>query len=179
MIQLLSMKVIGLNEDVMTREEWISYAGKFSVRDAELLSRSFETIMKNVYASEGYPWSPYRCISPAMNGFIGIWNWDSAFHAIGVARWDVQLARESILGFLQFQRKDGLIPDVVWEDGRMEDSFSKPPVFPWAVEIVYRYEPNLTFLENVYPKLVQNEEYWIKNRCYEGLFFYDADNKER
>lgn len=71
-----------------------------------------------------------------------------------------------------------LLPDVIWENGNMVDTFSKPPLFPWAVEIVYRQDPNPAFLESVYPKLVLNEAYWTSNRCYEGLFYYDADQKE-
>ena len=162
----------------MIRDEWITFAQNFSHRDSELLIRAYDTLMANVYPDKGYSWSPYRCIAPGMNAFTGIWNWDSAFHAIGVSRWDAALARESILGFLKFQRPDGLLPDVIWENGNMVDTFSKPPVFPWAVKIVYKKEPDLAFLKSVYPQLVQNEAYWVKNRSYEGLFYYDADHKE-
>lgn len=162
----------------MTREEWMEFAKTFPPREAELLKRSYDTLMGNVYETEGYLWSPYRCISPGKGHFRGIWNWDSAFHAVGVSRWDTQLAKESILGFLQFQRKDGLIPDVIWESGDIVDTFSKPPVFPWAVEIVYKRSHDMEFLKTVYPKLVLNETYWVKNRCYKGLFYYDAENKE-
>lgn len=63
----------------MLREEWITFAKNFRPRDSELLIRSYDTLMGNVYADEGYLWSPYRCISPGMNNFTGIWNWDSAF----------------------------------------------------------------------------------------------------
>ena len=147
-------------------------------RNTELLARARTILTKNIYPSSNFPWSPYRCISPAMGRFKGIWNWDSAFHAIGISRWDTELAKESIYGFLQFQRTDGLLPDVIFEDGRIVDSFSKPPVFPWAVEIIYKRDGDIKFLEEVYPKLVLNEAYWVNNRCFEGLFYYDAENNE-
>lgn len=147
-------------------------------RDKELAKRAYCTLMGNVYPNEGFLWSPYRCITPGKNNFHGIWNWDSAFHAVGVSRWDIQLAKESILGFLQFQREDGLLPDVIWENGEIVSTFSKPPVFAWAAEIVYKRDKNIDFIKEIYPKLVRNMDYWLKNRCYDGLFFYDADNKQ-
>lgn len=147
------------------------------IRDKELIVRAYNTLMSNVYPTEGFLWSPYRCISPGKNNFPGIWNWDSAFHAAGVSRWDTKLAKESIVGFLQFQREDGLIPDVIWENGVIESSFSKPPLFAWAAEIIYNRDKDISFIQEVYPKLVKNAEYWLNNRCCNGLFFYDADNK--
>ena len=86
-------------------------------RNQELLARAKETFMSNVYESEGYPWSPYTCVSPTKTRFNGIWNWDSAFHAVGALRWDAQLAKDCILGFFKFQREDGLLPDAIMADG--------------------------------------------------------------
>lgn len=148
------------------------------MRNSELLKRTEEILLKNMYEPEGHPWSPYRCITPGKDWFRGIWNWDSAFHAIGMARINPELARESILGFLQFQREDGFLPDVIWEDGKIVDWLSKPPVFAYACEIVYNADNNLDFLKEVYPKLKLNAEWWYKNRYCDGLFYYDAENKE-
>ena len=159
------------------KETWLK-SNKFnSKRDYELAGRAYDVLMGNLYPDKGFLWSPYRCISPGQNNFCGIWNWDSAFHAIGVSHWDTSLAKESILGFLQFQRKDGLFPDVIWEDGGIESSFGKPPVFAWAAETIYKQDKEIDFLKAVYPKLILNEDYLTKNRCYNSLFFYDADNK--
>lgn len=150
-----------------------------SARDKELCERAYEIFMDNVYLDEGYLWSPYRCISPGKNHFTGIWNWDSAFHAVGVSRWNTELAKESILGFFQFQREDGLLPDVICENGEIIGSFSKPPLFAWATEIVYKRDNNIDFLKEAYPVLAKNLNYWEQNRCHEGLFHYDADDKEK
>ncbi len=147
-------------------------------RDAELLRRTEEIFRKNIYDSGEFPWSPYRCICPAKGHFAGIWNWDSAFHAIGMARIDTTLAKESILGFLQFQRQDGLLPDVIFEDGRIENEYSKPPVFALATEVVYKADGDKNFLQDVYPSLKKNVEFWDKLRCDRGLYHYDCDNKQ-
>lgn len=162
----------------ISKAAWLSQCEVKNERDQILLSRSYDTLMGNLYDREGYPWSPYRCISPGKGYFKGIWNWDSAFHAIGVSRWDMELAKESILGFLKFQTKDGLIPDVVWEHGFVESRHSKPPVFAWACCILNQKEQDADFLKKVYPMLVKNEAYWMKNRCKDGLLFYDAEDRE-
>lgn len=163
----------------MTHHEWAAFAATFPRREADLLLRSYQTIMNNVYAPDaGYRWSPYRCITPSMHRFTGIWNWDSAFHAIGVSRWDTALAQESIVGFLQFQRPDGLLPDVIFESGGIVNTFSKPPVFAFAAETVFRRGGDCAFLQTVYPPLAANAAYWEAHRQTDGLFYYDADNPE-
>lgn len=52
--------------------------------DFELLNRAKATILGNQITGDA--WMPYR----------GIWNWDSAFHAIGISHWDDTLAREQL-----------------------------------------------------------------------------------
>lgn len=162
----------------MTKKEWIQFANTKSDRDSDLLIRAYNTLMSNVYESGDYLWSPNRCICPGKNNFAGIWNWDSAFHAVGVSYWDTALAKENILGFLKFQREDGLLPDVIRENGEIINTFSKPPLFPWAVERVYKKDKDIDFLKKVYPILTLNESFWTSQRLYQGLFYYDADNKE-
>lgn len=143
-----------------------------------LLGRAYETLQKNIYDPRGYPWSPYRLVSPGRPRFPGVWNWDTAFHSYGIARWDPQLAREGILGFLQFQGENGLLPDVVFEDGRVATTYSKPPVFAWAAWRVYQREPDRSFLEQVYPALVKNAAFWERERCDRGLFYYDSADRD-
>lgn len=149
-----------------------------SYRDRELSYRAYNTLLDNVYNETGYLWSPYRCISPGKGGFDGIWNWDSAFHAIGVSHWDTVLAKESILGFFKFQKEDGLLPDVIWENNSVVDTFTKPPIFAFATESVYKKDHDLEFLEQMYPKLVLNEKFYTEKRCDNGLYYYDAENKD-
>lgn len=167
-----------LRGETVKDEKWLTNISVELERDRELIKRSYYTLMNNVYPDNGFLWSPYRCISPGKTTFHGIWNWDSAFHAVGVARWSVELAKESIEGFLKFQREDGLIPDVIYEDGSVVSSFGKPPLFAWATEIIYKQDYDVDFVKGVYPKLKKNAEYLEKYRCYEGLFYYDADDKE-
>lgn len=168
----------------LTKEEWLDKNKGLNERNNRLLELAYTILMNNVYEAEGHPWSPYRCISPARclgpgkDGFFGIWNWDTAFHSAGVSRWDTGLAREGLLGFMQYQKENGMFPDVMFEDGRLADTFSKPPVLATSCEIVYKRDKNMDFLKKVYPMLVKNESYWTEKRCHDGLLFYDAEDSK-
>ncbi len=162
----------------LSKEEWLKLNKRENESENQLLELAYTTLMGNLYSDGSYPWSPYRCISPVKVVFPGIWNWDSAFHSVGVSEWDTELAREGLLGFMQFQKKSGLFPDVIYETGEMADTFSKPPVFARACETVYKKEKDLDFLKKVYPMLAKNADYLEKQRCFDGLFFYGCEDSE-
>ena len=160
-------------------EEWLRKAGAgLSDRDRELLRRAAQTLEGNLFVGGTFPWDPYRCVSPCMGHFDGVWNWDSAFHAMGLAHWDAALGRESLLGFLRFQREDGMLPDVIWADGSSFYGCSKPPVMAQAAEAVYRRAPDRAFLAEVYPALTRNARYWMARRCQDGLLVYGSETDD-
>ncbi len=161
-----------------TKKEWLEENKVNNKRDENLLSLAYDTIMGNVYGREGYPWSPLRGISPGKNHFEGIWNWDAAFHSVGVSRWDTELSKEGVFGFFKYQCENGKLPDVKFEDGTLQDLFSKPPVFAWACEIIYKNGGDIDFLKEIYPKLVLNCRWWEKNRKYNEMFYYDSDEEK-
>ena len=164
---------------LLSKHEWLSTLSLNCREDIELAERAYDILNDNIYPADGgYLWSPYRCLTPGNNKFKGIWNWDSAFHAIGLARWDTELAKESILGFLKFQKENGLLPDVIRENGSIVDAYSKPPVFAWATEILYHRGADIEFVKAVYPKLALNADWWENERCDRGLFFYDSADKD-
>lgn len=144
-------------------------------RNTILLDKAEKILMGNVYEYDKFPWGEFRMISPGMGNYPGIWNWDSAFHAIGMRYIDGKLAEEQILGFLQFQQSNGILPDVIYEDGRIISTFSKPPVMAWAAAEVYKKTGNKKFLDRVFPYIEKNENFWTTQRMIEGMFHYDAD----
>ena len=86
--------------------------GKVSPRDADLLRRAQETLYANILDGQ---WRPLRGISPSPFRYRGVWNWDAAFHALALCRWDTPLAREQIRIFLDHQLPSGGFIDVIWE----------------------------------------------------------------
>ncbi len=164
--------------NILSKEAWLSSLAGLSERDLSLCERAYDTLMGNVYPDNGFLWSPCRCISPGKGRFEGIWNWDSAFHAAGVSRWDTTLAKESITGFIKFQHENGIFPDVIFENGTIIYPYTKPPVFAWAALKIFEKDGDLAFLESVYPAFCKNIGYMDSHRRYQGLYFYDADNKD-
>ncbi|MBO5222648.1 MAG: hypothetical protein J6C26_10080 [Clostridia bacterium] len=178
----------------MLRKNWLKkYEGTVSARDYRLLDKASRILMQNVVPQEENSlWNPYRGICPSYtkkqtkNGlatcFPGIWNWDSAFHMVGVSRFDAELAQEQMEAFFLFQKEDGMLPDVIFtpeRDNRIMDQYGKPPVWAWAMERMDRNCPDDRFLKKMYPKLVLNENFWRTQRFREedGLFFYSTSEQ--
>jgi putative isomerase len=141
-----------------------------------LLERAGRTLLGNI-ASEGAPWAPLRGIRPALDRYQGIWNWDAAFHALTVARWDVALAREQFALFRDTQGADGMYIDVWFMDGNRVDAFGKPPVWPWALARIDALARDDAFLATAYASLARNAAFWRAQRCDRGLFFYGGDRR--
>lgn len=161
---------------------WVKSQEKIlSQRDYQLIKKSGKIILGNVCEGQEFPWYPYRCIKPfkfpagTQEWSNGLWNWDSAFHAMGVRRWDIQLAKEQILGFTQYQLKDGMFVDSVRKDGEIIAFSSKPPVFAYAVQKIYEQDGDIEFIKAVYPRLAKNQEFWDDLRSWKGLFHYGAN----
>ena len=153
-----------------------SLESRLSPRDLGLLNRAVDTLMGNVWDGDA-PWYPFRCITPFREEKrCGIWNWDSAFHAITVARWDPALAQECLEGFMNFQLPNGMFPDVIWQNGNREKRFGKPPVLATACEQVYQKSGDKLFLKRAYTRLLHYEKFMITHRKFMGLFHYDAEN---
>jgi putative isomerase len=140
--------------------------------DLELLNRAKATLLGNQVAGDA--WKPYRGIMPSLGTYRGIWNWDSAFHAIGISHWDDKLAREQLKIMLDKQLPSGALPDVIWENGKMVTAFTKPPVMAWAVAVVDHRSPDTAFLQETYPRLVKLGTFFMNERGgqSDGLFYY-------
>ena len=139
-----------------------------------LIEKSIKILERNECKDKDVPWKNKRCILPSLEGFWGIWNWDTAFHAIGISRTDPEFAAEHIEAFCEFQLEDGMFPDVVFCNGEIVDTFTKPPVMAWACETVYRRGGDKAFLRRMYERLVKNTVFWEKKRREGELFHYDA-----
>lgn len=145
-----------------------------SPRDYELIKKAVAVLQRNVSHEEDAPWGNKRCMLPSAERFQGIWNWDTAFHAVGLSRMDVDFAAEHIEAFCEFQFENGMFPDVVFTSGSIVDAFTKPPVMAWACEIVYRRGAGIEFLERMYPRLSKNAAFWENERFADGMFHYDS-----
>jgi hypothetical protein len=106
--------------------------------------------------------------------------WDSAFHAVTAALVDPELGADQLRFILSgdWQQPDGHISCAEFV---MADEC--PPVFSWAALRVHDAGAGTGFLEEVYPGLVANHEYWRRELQVEpGLYtggFLGMDNLPR
>ncbi|MYW04238.1 glycogen debranching protein [Streptomyces sp. SID3343] len=63
---------------------------------------------------------------PSRYGYVGVWNWDAYFHTVALRHADPELARDQIRILLAHQRPDGLIPDVVHDEGVLTETTDLP-----------------------------------------------------
>jgi glycogen debranching enzyme len=118
------------------------------------------------------------------------WSWDSAFIALGNARWSPRRARAELLSLFGAQWRDGRVPHIVfnpevpegayfpgpefWDvrapSGTATSGIVQPPVHALAAWRVHLGEPDPAFLRRIYPRLVAQQEFLrAARRSPEGL----------
>ncbi|GAA4909018.1 glycogen debranching enzyme [Nonomuraea thailandensis] len=118
------------------------------------------------------------------------WSWDSAFIAIGNARWSPRRARTELLSLFGAQWLDGRVPHIVFNPRVPEDAYFpsaefwraaapsgartsgivQPPVHALAAWKTHQAEPDPAFLRRIYPRLVAQQEFLrAQRRSAEGL----------
>lgn len=149
-----------------------------SPRDEKLLHRSVETLYGNIIpapADSRLYWGELRSLAPAMPRYVGHWNWDSAFCAMALAKWDISLAREQAEILFTAQHENGCLPNLVTPDGKIIANRSQPPVWFWAYREIDEADPDDEALRRAYDVLTKYEAFWQNRRNTNGLFRYDAD----
>ncbi|MEO0337754.1 MAG: trehalase family glycosidase, partial [Bacteroidota bacterium] len=111
--------------------------------------------------------------------FNGFWAWDSWKHAASLAHYDAELAKDQIKQMYAFQEPNGFIPDCVFRDTAIENHNyrdTKPPLSAWAVWEIYEQEGDIVFLEEMYPKIKSQHDWWYTYRDHDqdGLCEYGS-----
>ncbi|MBL8161937.1 MAG: glycogen debranching protein [Anaerolineae bacterium] len=106
---------------------------------------------------------------PSKRGYIGVWNWDSYFHAIALRHVDRDIARNQFRILLDHQLPNGMIPDVI-QDHRIishtdhygiDADITKPPLTAWAAWKLYEVDGDKAFLDEIYDALVRSQKWWF------------------
>jgi hypothetical protein len=63
---------------------------------------------------------------PSKFGYLGAWNWDTCFHAVGLRHGAPELARAQLRLLLDHQLPDGQLPDVIHDGGVLADTTDLP-----------------------------------------------------
>jgi putative isomerase len=163
-------------------ERWSSWFSRVPEVDeylAESYAYAWWSLANNLVAPLGNV--RYEALMPSKAQYLGIWNWDSCFHAIALRHLDPDLARDQLRTLLTVQLEDGMLPDAVHDEGLVDHidhpipaRVTKPPVMAWAALKIHEIDHDLEFLREIYPALKRWNRWWFEQRSgeIEGLAHY-------
>ena len=163
---------------VANTERWSGYLQRILAGSPELLRqpryrrvavKALETLLSNWRAARGDLLHGGVLPSYSNPEFNGFWAWDSWKHALALARFAPELAREQIRAMFDYQADSGMIPDVVYPD-RTQNNWrnTKPPLAALAVWEVYRHTHDVGFVRAMLPALLRYHRWWYANRDHDG-----------
>lgn len=136
-----------------------------------------------------------RAVVPSKIGYVGLWQWDAYFIAVGLRHGDPALAREQLELAFRFPSADGQLPDVVHEHGVLATSddlppgdretlrragsaiadptrpvpLTKPPLAAWALRKVMSATPGDTaWAEALMPVIADSQDWWFAGSDLDG-----------
>ena len=136
----------------------------------------------NTLRLEG-PTGTMHPVVPSKIGYVGLWQWDAYFIAVGLRHGDIDLACEQLDIALGQQRTNGQLPDVVHEHGVLASSedlpeadlenlramsspslaqrsvpLTKPPLAALALELVAEHAPE--FIDRHLDAALRAQRWW-------------------
>lgn len=129
-----------------------------------------------------------RAVVPSKIGYVGLWQWDAYFIAVGLSHGDPELAREQLQLAFRFPSADGQLPDVVHEEGILATSddlppadretlrragssiadpgspvpLTKPPLAAWALRKVMNATPgDDEWARALLPTIARSQDWWF------------------
>ncbi len=135
-----------------------------------------------------------RAVVPSKIGYVGLWQWDAYFIAVGLRHGDPALAREQLQLAFRFAREDGQLPDVVHEEGVLATSddlpesdratlrragsqiadpdapvpLTKPPLAAWALRKVLDAEDAPDWARAQLDRVIRSQDWWFSGSDLDG-----------
>lgn len=135
----------------------------------DVLREAKELLEQNRRTTDGHQYTV-----PSEEGYPYQWLWDSCFHAIILAQYDPDAAREELRSLLSRQFSSGLVPHIIyWKPGILHlfdwgvegtSSLTQPPMLAYAAWEIHRRSPDDTFLRSIYPALLSYYRFLIEKR---------------
>ncbi len=160
-------------------EAWFARVPPVGESMVQTYADAWWTLANNLVAPLGR--LEHEALMPSKARYLGVWNWDAGFHAIGLRHAAPELARDQLRIVLSGQLEDGMLPDVVHDEGIVDHighpipgRVTKPPVMAWAALKIHEVDPDLEFLREIYPALKRWNRWWF-DACsgeIEGLVHY-------
>jgi putative isomerase len=154
--------------------QWFSSVPEVRGRYRQKYYLAWWVLANNLVAPSKY--LGFEGMMPSKAKYIGVWNWDSCFHALGLRHRDIGLARDQLRLILSHQLDNGMLPDAIfdegvvsWIDHPLEGDVTKPPLIAWAAVKLHHENPDLPFLEEIYPQLCSWHQWWFSHLDSSGL----------
>lgn len=153
-----------------TAKRWDGYLDKVLRPDmpaeySRVAVKAVVTLIANWRSARGDLFHDGVVPSHAVGYFVGFWGWDSWKHAVALARFAPQLAKDQVRAMFDYQTDDGMIIDCIYSDASENNARdSKPPLALWAVDEIYRATGDSAFVREMYPKLLAYYRWWFRNR---------------
>lgn len=134
---------------------------------SDLVAKLVLTLQNNTrIAAEGLK---HAGLFPSYNyeWFQGFWAWDSWKHAVAVANYDSELAKDQMRAMFDYQEPNGFIPDCIYRNNLIEENNyrnTKAPLAAWAVWKIYEKTKDVNFLKEFYSKLKLYHNWWYQER---------------
>lgn len=137
----------------------------------QLAQKSLLTLQNNWRSASGG--LKYDGFFPSYNykWFYGFWAWDSWKHAVAVAHYNPDLAKQQMLAMYDYQTETGFIPDCVYRDNLIEENNyrnTKPPLSAWAAWTIFQEDGDMEFIKKIYPKIEKQHDWWYQFRDHDG-----------
>ncbi|MEG1119357.1 MAG: glycoside hydrolase [Bacteroidales bacterium] len=130
-----------------------------------IAAKSITTLIANWKSARGDLHYDGVVPSHAVGYFMGFWGWDSWKHAVALASFAPNLAKDQVRAMFDYQDKNGMVIDCIYSDKKENNNRdSKPPLAAWAVSEIYKATGDSSFVKEIYPKLVSYFYWWFKYR---------------
>ncbi|GAA4838150.1 MGH1-like glycoside hydrolase domain-containing protein [Algivirga pacifica] len=122
--------------------------------------------------------------SYAAKYFQGLWAWDSWKHAVAIAPFEPELAKDQIRAMYDYQNEEGMIADCFFRDPELESvnwRNTKAPLSGWAIYEVFTETGDSSFVRELYPQLKKYHYWWYTYRDHDqnGICEYGSTDGTR
>lgn len=157
-----------------TCERWENYLSNVIRNDMpeafnRIAVKAVVTLISNWKTARGDLFHDGVVPSHGVGYFMGFWGWDSWKHAVALAHFEPELAKNQIRSMFDYQLSDGMIIDCIYSDASENNARnSKPPLASWAVNEIFDTTNDTLFVREIYPKLLSYYQWWYKDRDHDG-----------
>ncbi len=168
-----SAKAILQNPDKFAKENldrWNGYLQSVIREDMpyeydRVAAKAVTTLISNWRSPRGDLFHSGVVPSHGVGYFVGLWAWDSWKHAVALAKFNPELAKDQMRAMFDYQLPDGMVIDCIYSNKSWNNARdSKPPLAAWAVNEIYKETLDTAFVAEMYPLLVKYYEWWFVDR---------------